>query len=198
MVTRGTNSAAEAWRRAENRFRARTAGDIPLPWHGDHRGVLDAGAAENVAAAEGTAADNAVANGIIRAGEQAGAEGVVNAAPLATSAAENPLTGTALARQLGQEGERAADILKNTERVPSLTGTANYRIPDVLDRTGKLIGEVKNVDNLPYTSQLQDFAAYAKQNGYRFELTVRQGTQLSGPLQKAVNSGDIILKRALP
>ncbi len=48
-----------------------------------------AGAAENVAAAAGTAADNAVANGIIRAGEQAGAEAVVNAAPLATSAAES-------------------------------------------------------------------------------------------------------------
>ena len=42
-----------------------------------------AGAAENVAAVAGTAADNAVANGIIEAGEQAGAEGVVNAAPLA-------------------------------------------------------------------------------------------------------------------
>ncbi len=48
-----------------------------------------AGAAENVAVAVGTAADNAVANGIIRAGEQAGAEAVVNAAPLAVAAWES-------------------------------------------------------------------------------------------------------------
>ncbi len=36
----------------------------------------------------GTAADNAVASGIIQAGEQAGAEGVVNADELAVSATE--------------------------------------------------------------------------------------------------------------
>ena len=44
-----------------------------------------------MAAVASTAADNAVANGIIEAGEQAGAEGVVNAAPLAV-----PTEGTTL------------------------------------------------------------------------------------------------------
>ncbi len=98
-----------------------------------------------------------------------------------------------LARRLGQDGEKAAAIMKNTERIPSATGTAKYRIPDVLDEANGLIGEVKNVGALAYTSQLQDFAAYAKQNGLRFELTVRASTQLSGPLQKAVEAGDIFL-----
>ena len=40
------------------------------------------GVAENVAADVSTAADNAVANGIIKAGEEAGTEGVVNAGAL--------------------------------------------------------------------------------------------------------------------
>jgi hypothetical protein len=61
-----------------------------------------------------------------------------------------------------------------------------------------VIGEIKNVGSLSYTNQLRDFVLYAKQHGLRFELTVRQGTQLSGPLQQAVDAGDIILLRTLP
>ena len=167
-----------------------------------------AGVAENVAAVASTAADNAVANGIIQAGEQAGAEGVVNADELAVNAWENEggalaqvegdLSGTTLARQLGQEGERAAGIVKNTERINSLTGTARYRVPDLLDDDAKIIGDVKNVGRLSYTNQLEDFAAYAKQFGYNFELIVRQGTVLSRALQQLVDQGDIILRRLLP
>ena len=106
--------------------------------------------------------------------------------------------GPALARELGAAGEAAAGIAKNTTRIPSLTSTANYRIPDVLSREARLIGEVKNVANLSYTRQLRDFSTYAQQQGFRFELTVRQGTQLSCPLQQAVNAGDISLLRTLP
>ncbi len=159
-----------------------------------------AGAAENVAAAAGTAADNAVANGIIRTGEQAGAEGVVNAAPLTTNAAENPVTGTALARQLGQEGERAADIVKNTERINSLTGTADYRVPDILDHAAGLVGEVKNVATQGFTRQIQDYLYYALQNNYDFVLVVRQGggTAFTAPLQALIDSGFINILRMLP
>mgnify|MGYP003541520247 CR=1 FL=1 len=47
------------------------------------------------------------------------------------------------ARALGQAGEAAADIIKNTTRIPSATGTAAYRIPDGL--TSTTLTEVKNV-----------------------------------------------------
>ena len=101
---------------------------------------------------------------------------------------------TRSARTPGRFGEEAVQIVRNTRRIPSLTGTAAYRIPDVLDDANRVIGEVKNVADLAYTSQLRDYAAFAAQSGYRFELTVRSTTVLSGPLQEAVDAGLITLK----
>jgi hypothetical protein len=74
--------------------------------------------------------------------------------------------------------------------------TAAYRIPDELNAT--TLGEVKNVGSLSYTSQLRDFAAYAQQNGLAFNLYVRGSTTFSGPLQQAIDSGQINLIRNLP
>lgn len=37
-------------------------------------------------------------------------------------------------------------------------------------------------------------AMWAKNNGYKFVLEVRAGAHLSGPLQEAIDSGDIILR----
>jgi hypothetical protein len=102
--------------------------------------------------------------------------------------------GLQAAGQLGRAGEAAAGIVKNTERIASATGTAAYRVPDVLNHSARIIGDVKNVGSLSYTSQLRDFAAYASRNGYTYELWVRPTTQLSGPLQQAVSSGDIVLR----
>jgi Restriction endonuclease fold toxin 7 len=82
----------------------------------------------------------------------------------------------------------------NTARVPSATGTANYRIPDILDPEARIIGEVKNVSRLSLTAQLRDFIAYAHEHGYDFELYIRRTTQLSGPLKQAVASGQITLR----
>lgn len=64
----------------------------------------------------------------------------------------------------------------------------------MLDHAAKVIGDVKNVESLSYDAQLRDFASYAAQNGYTFELTVRKTTQLSGPLQDAVANGEIVLR----
>jgi len=102
-------------------------------------------------------------------------------------------TGTDLARRLGREGEEASGLIKNTEHIPSQT-PGRYRIPDGLNHELKLLSEVKNVSSQAYTQQLRDFAAYARQNGYTFELFVRPTTQLSGPLQQAVQNGEIVLK----
>ena len=55
-------------------------------------------------------------------------------------------------REAGRAGEVAAGIIKNTEHIASATGTAAYRIPDVLNHAGKIIGEVKNVKNLKVTA----------------------------------------------
>ena len=98
-------------------------------------------------------------------------------------------------QDLGKTGERAACIKKNTTRIPSLNGTANYRIPDVLNPVQNLIGEVKNVQYLSMTPQLQDFLSYAQQNGYNFQLTVDANTYLSSSVVNAVSSGAITLSR---
>jgi RHS repeat-associated protein len=103
--------------------------------------------------------------------------------------------GLAAARTLGRAGETAVGIAGNTQRIASATGTAAYRIPDILNPASKVIGEVKNVGSLSYTNQLRDFAGYARANpGWRFDLYVRPTTQLSGPLQQAIASGDIALR----
>jgi len=99
-------------------------------------------------------------------------------------------------RAAGSEGEAAAGIVKNTQRIPSLSDSAAYRIPDELGNG--VLGEVKNVSNLSYSSQLRDFAAYAQQQGLQFNLYVRGSTTLSGPLQAAVDDGTINLIRKLP
>src|SRR5579875_167801 len=108
-------------------------------------------------------------------------------------AAEDGMAGV---RAAGRAGENAAGSIKNTERIPSATSTAAYRIPDELNAT--TLGEVKNVARLSYTSQLQDFAAYAQQTGRTFNLYVRSSTELSGPLQAEVDAGNINLIRSLP
>jgi hypothetical protein len=57
-------------------------------------------------------------------------------------------------RALGIAGEQAVGVGSKT-RIPSLTGTAKYRIPDQL--TSTTLGEVKNVSHLSLTRQLTDF-----------------------------------------
>jgi indole-3-glycerol phosphate synthase len=74
------------------------------------------------------------------------------------------------------------------------TGTAAYRIPDILDRANKIIGEVKNLSptNKVYlTNQLKDTLAYAAQNGYKAVLIVREGTQFSSSVQQLIGQGVI-------
>ena len=112
---------------------------------------------------------------------------------VATNTVDDAMAGV---RAAGARGEAAAGIVKNTQRIPSLSGSAPYRIPDGLGNG--VLSEVKNVSSLSYTSQLRDFAAYAQQEGLAFNLYVRGSTTLSGPLQAAVDNGTIALIRSLP
>ena len=106
--------------------------------------------------------------------------------------------GTALAGQLGRAGENAANIIKNTERIASITGTAMYRVPDILEPAADLIGDVKNVARLAFTSQIQDSLYYALEKGYRFVLIVRKSTTFTKPLQALIDAGFVTVQRSLP
>ncbi|MCP4308911.1 MAG: hypothetical protein GY788_29380 [bacterium] len=55
-------------------------------------------------------------------------------------------------------------VTQNATRIPRPSGTG-YRVPDILDEAGGVLGEVKNVQSLSYTQQLIDYAWYAQQNG---------------------------------
>lgn len=57
-----------------------------------------------------------------------------------------------------------------------------------------MLTEVKNVASLSYTTQLRDFTAFSKDAGLRFDLFVRPTTQLSGPLEGAIEAGAISLR----
>ena len=98
-------------------------------------------------------------------------------------------SGMGSARALGEAGEAAAGIVKNTERIPSATGTAAFRVPDGL--TATTLTEVKNVARLGLTNQLRDFAAFAKATGREFDLVVRSTTELSKPLQDFIRAEGI-------
>jgi hypothetical protein len=109
--------------------------------------------------------------------------------PIALRAAQRLIANA----KLGRIGEAGSGILKNTKRIWVAPG--KYRIPDVLDPSIGVIGEVKNVARLSYTKQLRDYLAWAKAQNppYLFYLWVRPGTRLSGPLWRAVRNGDIHL-----
>lgn len=96
-------------------------------------------------------------------------------------------------RQIGALGEKLAGITKNTKHIISMTGSAKYRIPDILDKTHKIIGDVKYVKSLSYTKQLQDFYLYAKEYGYKFILYIKPETKLSSTLKDLIDKGEIIV-----
>ena len=99
--------------------------------------------------------------------------------------------GLSNARALGIAGEEAVGVGAKT-RIPSLTGTAKYRIPDQL--TSTTLGEVKNVGHQSLTRQLMDFHLYSQQTGRQFILYTRPNTTFSGPLQNLINNRSIITK----
>jgi hypothetical protein len=112
---------------------------------------------------------------------------------LGLDSTEDVLTGTNLARQLGQEGEQAVRSVYDIGEKEAIDVAGQTRIPDGLTR--EALSEVKNVKSLSYTRQLRDYASFAEQTGRRFDLYVRPGTgtRLSGPLVDAINAGKINL-----
>ena len=92
----------------------------------------------------------------------------------------------------GKAGEALSGLAKNTSHIPSLTGTASYRIPDGLDAGMRILSEVKNYSGtLSYTNQLKDFVMWSQANGYQMHLYTN--ATVTGPLQQVVDSGIIQL-----
>jgi len=134
----------------------------------------------------------AAAGALVGAGLGYASEAIVGNMATAGTAATTATQKMENARKLGQQGEKAAKIIKNTERIKSLTNTAKYRIPDALDKSKKVLTEIKNVKSQGLTSQLKDFSLWADEKGYDFILKTRPDTKISGPLQQYIDSGKII------
>ena len=100
--------------------------------------------------------------------------------------------GTLARHALGQAGESAADIVKNTYHIPSLSGRALFRIPDELSKT--TLREVKNVAYQHFSTQLQDMLHFSMETGREMTLVVRRSTVLSNDLLTAIRAGWINLE----
>ncbi|WP_241507321.1 putative toxin, partial [Aquimarina sediminis] len=99
------------------------------------------------------------------------------------------------ATRLGKMGEAAVGIAGKKTRIPSLSGTAKFRVPDQLNKFS--LTEVKNVKRLSLTRQLRDFFLYAEQEGKVFILYTRSNTILTKPLKRLIENG-YILRRNIP
>jgi len=100
--------------------------------------------------------------------------------------------GGGLPVRIGQARERAVRAVFDLGERVSIRVAGRTRIPDGISRTA--LSEVKNVKSLSYTSQLRDYATFARQEGLRFDLYVRTNTKLSGPLFDAIKRGLINLR----
>jgi hypothetical protein len=96
------------------------------------------------------------------------------------------------AREHGREREQAAQIVKNTRHVDSLTGTAKFRVPNEITEAG--IREVMNVKELSLTNQIKDLLLVAQKEKKQLTIVIRKGTKLSKPLQELVDKGQILIE----
>ena len=95
------------------------------------------------------------------------------------------------AGQLGREGETAVRAVYDIGDKANITINGVKRIPDGINLKTEVLSEIKNVKNLSFTKQLRDYSTFAQQNGLGFDLYVRPGANLSGPLLNARDVGQI-------
>jgi hypothetical protein len=55
-------------------------------------------------------------------------------------------------------------------------------IPDFIDDTGKVVGEIKDVASLGWERQIRTQFEWAQRNGYSYELFIRRDTEIRGEL----------------
>jgi hypothetical protein len=113
------------------------------------------------------------------AGEAEGVVGAIDAADAVGSTAA----------ELGQAGENAVREVYDIGDKELININGRDRIPDGINAAEETLSEVKNVANQSFTQQLRDYLAYAQQNNMDFNLFLRADTEVSGPLQDAINDG---------
>jgi RHS repeat-associated protein len=158
-------------------------------------------AAEGVSASEmaTTTAVGALGMGVCLAGACAhSATGTASPASGSIKPSPPPPPGTpwgensmaASSNELGDAGESA--VRGSYDIGPKKTIDIGGRniVPDGI--TPSTLSEVKNVGYHAYTLQLRGYFAYANATGRIFYLYLRPGATLAGPLQAAIEAGDII------
>jgi RHS repeat-associated protein/uncharacterized repeat protein (TIGR02543 family) len=105
------------------------------------------------------------------------------------------VAGGLLSLRLGQIAERAVRMSFNIGDRFRFSVDNRWRIADGM--VGLRISEVKNVRYLGLNQQIRDYVTFSQRNGLEFNLYVRFDTRLSRPLEQAVTSGLINLRRVL-
>jgi len=86
-------------------------------------------------------------------------------------------------------------IKKNTLTIKGLVdGQSVDTIPDILNHTEKVIGEIKDVKKLSATEQILAQIAWAQKEGYTYKLYINKETELTGTLTDLRNNGSIIVE----
>jgi hypothetical protein len=106
-----------------------------------------------------------------------------------TSGASGPSTGAA--------GQSKCPYPQSFARI-SINGRT--RIPDIMRLLSQIMGDVKNVQNLSLTRQMQDFIDIFRQYqasnpDWQFQLFVNTTTKISGPLQELLDQiGAVVIR----
>lgn len=94
--------------------------------------------------------------------------------------------------EFGRLGEKYARVNYSKRRIPSLTGTAKYRVPNILSET-ELI-EVKNVKYQQLTNQIKDFIAFCHVSNRNFIIYLKDDARLSASLAELAEKGHIRIR----
>jgi RHS repeat-associated protein len=102
-------------------------------------------------------------------------------------------------KEIGDAGEKIVAQIVNlgTKEGRRYFINGRGRVADGIDWALGHYYEIKNVVKLDKIKQITDGIQYARNKGLTYNLYVRKGTVLSKPLQKLVDSGDVILHRIL-
>jgi len=98
----------------------------------------------------------------------------------------------------GKIGEARAGIDPNVPK-RAIRVDGRVRIPEKIDDVNKLLREVKNVKNLGDDAaeipQLLDYAKWARDNGYMFELVIDNSTKIGPTLKGLENAKRVVITR---